>query len=187
MVMFSRRCNNSAKLTARHGRSRGASRAAPARRASCKEKCRRVATTGTGWSRTRSPGSPRAGPALVGRGATHELAATRRDVERLFGVSKARAATLMQTFGAEMTGYQRTLPRTKLPAGCSGSTGGRAAFRHEEERRECSVERGRIEVAVRRGEGRHGAAVETPAVDATAAAEVTSGVPAGRRRSCCRG
>ena len=39
---------------------------------------------------------------------------TRRDVERLFGVSKARAATLMQTFGAELTGNQRTLPRTKL-------------------------------------------------------------------------
>ena len=31
---------------------------------------------------------------------------TRRDIERLFGVSTARAATLMQTFGAEMTGYQ---------------------------------------------------------------------------------
>ena len=29
---------------------------------------------------------------------------TRRDIERLFGVSTARAATLMQTFGAEMTG-----------------------------------------------------------------------------------
>ena len=39
---------------------------------------------------------------------------TRRDVEQLFGVSRARAATLMQTFGAELTGYQRTLPRTKL-------------------------------------------------------------------------
>ena len=40
---------------------------------------------------------------------------TRRDIERLFGVSTARAATLMQTFGAEMTGYQRTLPRTTAP------------------------------------------------------------------------
>ena len=39
---------------------------------------------------------------------------TRRDIERVFGVSKARAATLMQTFGTEMTGNQRTLPRTKL-------------------------------------------------------------------------
>ena len=29
---------------------------------------------------------------------------TRRDSERLFGVSKARAATLMEMFGAEMTG-----------------------------------------------------------------------------------
>ena len=43
---------------------------------------------------------------------------TRRDIERLFGVSTARA-TLMQTFGAEMTGYQRTLPRTNS----SGNTG----------------------------------------------------------------
>ena len=40
---------------------------------------------------------------------------TRRDLERLFGVSRARAATLMQTFGAEMTGYQRTLPGTTAP------------------------------------------------------------------------
>ncbi len=29
---------------------------------------------------------------------------TRRDIERLFGVSKAMAATLMEMFGAEMTG-----------------------------------------------------------------------------------
>ena len=48
---------------------------------------------------------------------------TRRDIERLFGVSKARAATLMQTFGDEMTGSQRTLPG---PSSCSSSrsTGG---------------------------------------------------------------
>ena len=39
---------------------------------------------------------------------------TRRDIERLFGIGKVRAAALMQTFGAEMTGNQRTLPRTKL-------------------------------------------------------------------------
>ena len=39
---------------------------------------------------------------------------TRRDAERLFGVSKTRAAALMQTSGAEPTGNQRTLPRTKL-------------------------------------------------------------------------
>ena len=41
---------------------------------------------------------------------------TRGDVERLFGVSRARAATLMQTFGAELTGNQRTLPRGTAPA-----------------------------------------------------------------------
>ena len=59
---------------------------------------------------------------------------TRRDVERLFGVSKARAATLMQTFGAEMTGNQRTLPRTKLLQQLNKHRG-RGAFRGEEERR----------------------------------------------------
>ena len=32
---------------------------------------------------------------------------TRRDLERLFGVSRARAATLMRLFGAELTGYAR--------------------------------------------------------------------------------
>ena len=31
---------------------------------------------------------------------------TRRDLERLFGVSKVRAAQLMPTFGAEPTGHR---------------------------------------------------------------------------------
>ena len=39
---------------------------------------------------------------------------TRRDLEQLFGVSKARAAVLMRTFGAERTGNVRTLTRTQL-------------------------------------------------------------------------
>ena len=60
---------------------------------------------------------------------------TRRDVEQLFGVSKARAATLMQTFGADLTGNQRTLPRTKLLKQLRKHRT-RAGFRHEEERRE---------------------------------------------------
>ena len=59
---------------------------------------------------------------------------TRRDIERLFGVSKVRAAALMQTFGAEMTGNQRTLPRTKLLQQLKKHRG-RGAFRGEEERR----------------------------------------------------
>ena len=59
---------------------------------------------------------------------------TRRDVERLFGVSKARAATLMQTFWAELVGNQRTLPRTKLLQQLKKHRS-RAAFRGEEERR----------------------------------------------------
>ena len=59
----------------------------------------------------------------------------RRDVEQLFGVSRARAATLMQTFGAEMTGYQRTLPRTKLLRQLRKHRA-RAAFRGEATRRD---------------------------------------------------
>ena len=39
---------------------------------------------------------------------------TRRDLESLFGVSRARAATLMRAFGAEWTGSIRTLPRPAL-------------------------------------------------------------------------
>ena len=34
--------------------------------------------------------------------------------EAVFGVSRARAAQLMHTFGADPTGYARTLPRTRL-------------------------------------------------------------------------
>ena len=39
---------------------------------------------------------------------------TRRDVERLFGVWRARAAQLMRTFGAELVGASRVLRRTAL-------------------------------------------------------------------------
>ena len=60
---------------------------------------------------------------------------TRRDVERLFGVSRARAATLMQTFGAELTGNQRTLPRTQLLRQLRRHRT-RAAFRGEATRRD---------------------------------------------------
>ena len=59
---------------------------------------------------------------------------TRRDIEHLFGVSKVRAAALMKTFGAEMTGNQRTLPRTKLLQQLRKHRQ-RGAFRGEEERR----------------------------------------------------
>ena len=60
---------------------------------------------------------------------------TRGDVEQLFGVSRARAATLMQTFGAELTGHQRTLPRTQLLRQLRTHRA-RAAFRGEAARRE---------------------------------------------------
>ena len=39
---------------------------------------------------------------------------TRRDLERLFGVSKVRATALMTTFGAGRTGPLLTLPRADL-------------------------------------------------------------------------
>ena len=39
---------------------------------------------------------------------------TRRDLESLFGVSRARAATLMRAFEADLTGSIRTLPRPAL-------------------------------------------------------------------------
>ena len=60
---------------------------------------------------------------------------TRRDLERLFGVSRARAATLMQTFGATRTGNQRTLPRTQLLRQLRKHRAG-AAFRGEATRRD---------------------------------------------------
>ena len=60
---------------------------------------------------------------------------TRGDVEQLFGVSRARAATLMQTFGAELTGNQRTLPRTQLLRQLRKHRA-RAAFRGEATRRD---------------------------------------------------
>ncbi len=59
---------------------------------------------------------------------------TRRDIERLFGVGKVRAAALMKTFGAELVGNQRTLSRTRLLQQLKKHRG-RAAFRVEEERR----------------------------------------------------
>ena len=39
---------------------------------------------------------------------------TRRDLERLFGVSKVRAVALMRAFGAGLTGHLLTLPRAAL-------------------------------------------------------------------------
>ena len=59
---------------------------------------------------------------------------TRRDLERLFGVSRARAAQLMRTFGAELAGSSRVLRRADLLRQLK-KLRGRAAFRHEEQRR----------------------------------------------------
>ena len=60
---------------------------------------------------------------------------TRRDVERLFGVSRARAAQLMRTFGAELVGASRVLRRTALLRQLRKYRQ-RAAFRGEVERRD---------------------------------------------------
>ena len=59
---------------------------------------------------------------------------TRRDLERLFGVSRARAATLMRTFGAELTGHALTLSRVELLRQLRTYRKG-SAFRVEEHRR----------------------------------------------------
>ena len=59
----------------------------------------------------------------------------RRDIEQLFGVARARAATLMRDFGAELTGNQRTLPRTQLLRQLRKHRA-RAAFRGEATRRD---------------------------------------------------
>ena len=59
---------------------------------------------------------------------------TRRDLERLFGVSRARAATLMRLFGAELTGYALTLPRVELLRQ-RRTYRKRGVFRAEEQRR----------------------------------------------------
>ena len=84
------------------------------------------------------PAKPRwllAIPDAIGQLQEHDRTLlTRRDIEQLFGVSRARAATLMQTFGAELAGNQRTLPRTKLLRQLRKHRA-RAAFRGEEERR----------------------------------------------------
>ena len=60
---------------------------------------------------------------------------TRRDVERLFGVSRARAAQLMRTFGAELVGASRVLRRTELLRQLR-TYRQRAAFRGEVTRRD---------------------------------------------------
>ena len=57
------------------------------------------------------------------------------DLERLFGVSKVRAAALMTAFGAGRTGHLLTLPRAELLRQLRRHRK-RAAFRGEEARRE---------------------------------------------------
>ena len=60
---------------------------------------------------------------------------TRRDMERLFGVSKVRTAALMTAFGAGRTGHLPTLPRAELLRQLR-SRRKRAACRGEQTRRE---------------------------------------------------
>ena len=60
---------------------------------------------------------------------------TRRDLERLFGVARARAATLMREFGAERTGNVLTLRRVDLLRFLR-TRRQRTTFRREQERRD---------------------------------------------------
>ena len=60
---------------------------------------------------------------------------TRRDLERLFGVSKGRAVALMTAFGAGRTGHLLTLPRAALLRQLRLHRT-RAAFRSEATRRD---------------------------------------------------
>ena len=63
---------------------------------------------------------------------------TRRDVEQLFGVSRARAATAhadLRGRDDRRTRASRVLRRTEAPPPAADGTGQRAAFRGEEERR----------------------------------------------------
>lgn len=61
---------------------------------------------------------------------------TRRDVQKLFGVSKSMANTLMlRDFGAERTSHLLTVPRTRLLSALKRRTRGRE-FQREETRQE---------------------------------------------------
>ena len=60
---------------------------------------------------------------------------TRRDLERLFGVSKGRAVAMMTAFGAGRTGHILTLPRAALLRQLRRHRT-RAAFRSEATRRD---------------------------------------------------
>ena len=84
----------------------------------------------------------------------------RRDLERLFGVSKVRAVALMTAFGAGRTGHLLTLPRTDLLRQLRRHRT-RAAFRGEATRRDRvavlrALEGGCGGVFIRRGHRRRG-------------------------------
>lgn len=98
-----------------------------------------TATPAEGWQGRGVPARPRwllAIPdAIKQLEALDQDLLTRRDIERLFGVSKVRAVQLMRTFGADWTGHMLTLSRTALLRQLRRQRK-RAAFRHEEARRE---------------------------------------------------
>ena len=80
---------------------------------------------------------------------------TRRDVEQLFGVSRARAAQLMRTFGAARVGASRVLRRTALLRQLRPYRQ-RAAFRGEEARLTGIRERTLAGLTAARARGRKG-------------------------------
>ena len=98
-----------------------------------------TATPAEGWRGRAVPARPRWLLAIPD--AIRQLEAldqdllTRRDIERLFGVSKVRAVQLMTAFGAGRTGHLLTLPRAELLRQLKRHRK-RAGFRREETRRE---------------------------------------------------
>ena len=108
-------------------------------RRACPPKILPTATAAEGWQGRPVPAKPRwllAIPDAIKQleGLDEDLL-TRRDIERLFGVSKVRAVQLMTAFGAGRTGHLLTLPRAELLRQLRRHRK-RAAFRHEETRRE---------------------------------------------------
>ena len=84
---------------------------------------------------------------------------TRRDIEQLFGVSRARAAQLMHTFGADLTGYARTLPRTAAAAAAADVPVEGTEFRGEQAAARASDDRAAEGAADRHsGDGSGGSA-----------------------------
>ena len=88
--------------------------------------CRRLAKGGSSGGGFRAAMAAEVDAALRQREELDRpLLTRRRDLEQLFGVSRARAATLMRLFGAELTGH--ALTRVSSCCGSCGRTGSGAS------------------------------------------------------------